>query len=394
MGRSAQHWFIITPEYPPNPGGVSDYTQIVAEELARRGHDIDVWTPPPSAGAFPTTPGVRCHALPDMFGLASVRALDAALGRAPAGTILLVQYVPSGFGARSMNLPFALWLGQRKERRWMMVHEAAFPYRPKAPLRHQVLATVTRAMLRASLAGAERVFTSTPAWEPVLRCHGFARGPIEWLPVPASVPATFDGERARQIRAELGIASGETLVGHFGSYGHLVADPLAAVMRRVAERHADWSWLLLGRNADRFAAELSQRGLRTPIFARADLAPSEVSNHLAALDVAVFPFPDGISARRTSAMAAIAVGTPTVTTRGASTETFWGRANAVVLTANDADDVAFATSQLVADRARRALLSERSRALYEERFAVGRLADVLTRSLVTERAGRIALTNV
>lgn len=382
MGRSAQHWLIVTPEYPPHPGGVSDYTQIVAEELARRGHDIDVWAPRPNAGSFPATPGVRCHALPDTFGRASWRALDAAFRNAPAGTIVLVQYVPSGFGARSMNLPFALWLGSRKARRWMMVHEAAFPYRRGAPLRHQALATVTRAMLRASLRGTERVFTSTPAWEPVIRHHGFAHGPIDWLPVPASVPATFDAERVRQIRAELGITSHAVLVGHFGSYGHLVADPLASVVSRVAKRHPEWSWLLLGRNADRFAAELSRKH-ESAIFARTDLPPAEVSNHLAALDVAVFPFPDGISARRTSAMAAIAVGTPTVTTRGPSTETFWQRADAVVSTPNDADEIASALCSLVADSARRALLSDRSRALYEERFAVGRLADVLTRSILT-----------
>lgn len=382
MGHPAQHWFIVTPEYPPSPGGVSDYTQIVANELARRGDDIDVWAPPPSAGAFPTRTGVRCHALPDTFGRASMRALDGALRRAPAGTILLVQYVPSGFGARSMNLPFAAWLGQRKERRWTMVHEAAFPYRSRAPLRHQLLATVTRAMLRASLRGSERVFTSTPAWEPVIRRHGFASGPIEWLPVPASVPATFEVERVGEIRAELGVTAERVLLGHFGTYGHLVADPLASVMVRVAKRHPEWSWLLLGRNADRFAAKLAQRGLHAAVFARTDLPPDEVSNHLAALDVAVFPFPDGISARRTSAMAALAVGTPLVTTRGASTETFWRRANAVVLTANDADDIAFATSELVANPAQRALLSERSPTLYEERFAVGRLADVLRRSIV------------
>jgi glycosyltransferase involved in cell wall biosynthesis len=381
VSQRSFHWFIITPEYPPDPGGVSDYTRIVAEELARRGHELEVWAPAPGVGAFRSTAAVRCHALPDRFGLASMRALDAALQRAPARTILLVQYVPSGFGARSMNLPFALWLGRRRERRWVMVHEAAFPYGRSAPLRHQVLATVTRAMLRAALSGAERVFTSTPAWEPVIRCHGFARGPVEWLPVPAAVPAVFDTERVREIRREIGVELGQFVLGHFGSYGRLVADPLKAVIHCVAESHPEWAWLLLGRNADRFASELAQVGCPPAVFARPDLSPEEVSNHIAALDMAVFPFPDGISARRTSAMAAFALGTPIVTTRGPSTETFWARSDAVVLSDNDPNEVARLTKELALDADRRALLSERSCALYQERFDVGRLADVLTRSL-------------
>lgn len=381
MGRSAQHWFVITPEYPPSPGGVSDYTQIVAEELARRGHGVDVWAPRPHQGAFPTTEGVRCHALPDTFGLASMRALDSALRGAPAGTIVFVQYVPSGFGARSMNVPFATWLGRRKERRWMMVHEAAFPYRRGAPLRHQLLATVTRGMLRAALFGAERVFTSTPAWEPLIRRHGFRRGPVDWLPVPATVPSALDRERVRRIREELGATPERVIIGHFGSYGTLVAEPLAATITLLSERYPEWVWLLLGRNADRFAAKLEGRVPRpNSVVARADLAPAEVSNHLAAAEVAVFPFPDGISARRTSAMAALAVGTPLVSTRGPSMEAFWDSSGSIAVAENEPEALARATIELALNPTQRALLSERSRALYAERFDVGRLADTLTRS--------------
>ena len=36
---------IITPEYPPQPGGVSDYTAQVAEGLAQEGEEVHVWCP-------------------------------------------------------------------------------------------------------------------------------------------------------------------------------------------------------------------------------------------------------------------------------------------------------------------------------------------------------------
>jgi len=38
-------WAIITGEYPPQAGGVSDYTRIVAEALVAAGDEVHVWTP-------------------------------------------------------------------------------------------------------------------------------------------------------------------------------------------------------------------------------------------------------------------------------------------------------------------------------------------------------------
>jgi len=38
-------WAILTGEYPPQPGGVSDYTRLVAEGLAVGGDEVHVWAP-------------------------------------------------------------------------------------------------------------------------------------------------------------------------------------------------------------------------------------------------------------------------------------------------------------------------------------------------------------
>src|SRR5579862_6625194 len=42
---SLMEWHIITPEYPPQTGGVSDYTRLVAEGLAEKGDVVHVWCP-------------------------------------------------------------------------------------------------------------------------------------------------------------------------------------------------------------------------------------------------------------------------------------------------------------------------------------------------------------
>jgi glycosyltransferase involved in cell wall biosynthesis len=377
MTRSS--WLIVTPEYPPTPGGVSDYTRTLARELARSGDAVGIWAPAPPGGTFEADPGVNCHALPDRFGIKSRRALSRAADELGHDGIVLAQYVPHGFGARGMNLSFAAFLGGVRKRLWLMVHEALYPFEIGQPLKHRALAAVTRAMLAAATRGAERVFVSTPAWEPFLTRYGRQERPVEWLPIPATIPGPPTPEAIAAVRRELGIDSAAILVGHFGTYGRLIAEPLAETLRCLHTRHPAWRFLMLGRNARTFVRNFEELGATGAIMARDDLASSAVADHLGALDVALFPFPDGISTRRTSAMAALAVGSAIVTTRGASTEAVWARTGAVVLAPPLPAELSCSTSELVADPERQADLRRRSLALYEERFDVARVVEQLQR---------------
>src|SRR5205085_12603024 len=45
-GDCLTEWHLITGEYPPQPGGVSDYTRWVASGLASAGDNVHVWCPP------------------------------------------------------------------------------------------------------------------------------------------------------------------------------------------------------------------------------------------------------------------------------------------------------------------------------------------------------------
>ena len=57
--RTLTTWHIITGEYPPNPGGVADYTQLVALGLAAHGDSVHVWAPRGSNGPRRTGRGRR-----------------------------------------------------------------------------------------------------------------------------------------------------------------------------------------------------------------------------------------------------------------------------------------------------------------------------------------------
>ena len=60
---------ILTGEYPPQSGGVSDYTRLVVEGLAAVGDEVAVYARPQAIGPETATPGVQVFRLPDRFGL-------------------------------------------------------------------------------------------------------------------------------------------------------------------------------------------------------------------------------------------------------------------------------------------------------------------------------------
>ena len=63
---------------------------------------------------------------------------------------------------------------------------------------------------------------------------------------------------------------------------------------------------------------------------RARSRPQALADHIGACDLLIQPYPDGISSRRTSAMAGLALGIPVITTTGSLTESLWAETRARV----------------------------------------------------------------
>jgi glycosyltransferase involved in cell wall biosynthesis len=92
--------------------------------------------------------------------------------------------------------------------------------------------------------------------------------------------------------------------------------------------------------------------------------------------VLVQPYPDGVSSRRTSAMAGLALGVPVVTNAGPMTEPVWAEHRAVSIV-DRADGWVPAVLQLLGDAGVRARQAEQARALYADRFDLSRTIDAL-----------------
>src|SRR6202171_1281001 len=119
-------WHLITGEYPPQSGGVSDYARLVAPVLAAEVDAVHVWCPS-AKGEQPDEMGVVVHRELGNIGASDLHRVGRRLDQFPAPRRLLVQWVPHGYGHRSMNLPFCLWLWRRAklkhDRVEIMVHE-------------------------------------------------------------------------------------------------------------------------------------------------------------------------------------------------------------------------------------------------------------------------------
>jgi glycosyltransferase involved in cell wall biosynthesis len=369
-------WHILTSEYPPDVGGVSDYTQQIAEALAGAGDDVHVWCPRSAA----TASGVRVHADLGAIGPADLTRLHRRLNEFPSPRRLLVQWVPHGFGYHSMNVWFCLWLAGRAwmgDRVELMVHEPYLEF--GGPLRHQIMASVHRLMTMVLLAASRHVWMSIPAWEPRLRPYALGRRVrMDWLPVPGCV-APGEVSAVRALRRKFA-ADDQCVIGHFGSYGEAVSMLLDTRVSAILTRDRSAVMLLIGAGSDRFRRSLVDHHPEwaARVHATSYVSSDELGSHVAACDLFVQPYPDGISSRRTSAMACIAHGKPVVTTRGHLTEPLWETSEAVALIdVHDVDGFADAAVRLITDGHARQQLSDKAHRLYNDRFALSRVVATL-----------------
>jgi len=222
------------------------------------------------------------------------------------------------------------------------------------------------------------VWMSIPAWEGRLRPYALGRSvPMDWLHVPGCV-ASADRSAARALRRRYA-ADDECLIGHFGSYGEVVSSLLEERASAILARDRRAVLLLIGAGSDRFRRSLVDRHpeLASRVHATAYVEPDQLGNHIAACDLFVQPYPDGISSRRTSAMACLSHGQAVVTTRGHLTEPLWPHDAVALVDVNDVDGFVAAAQRLIEDEQARRRLGAHALRLYGDTFALSHVVATL-----------------
>jgi glycosyltransferase involved in cell wall biosynthesis len=243
---------------------------------------------------------------------------------------------------------------------------------------HLAAALIHRLMLATVALGAARIWVSIPAWKDAIRPYAFRRAPIRWLPVPSPFIAPPSEPSAARIRIS---GSGHPVVGHFGTYAPLIVALLEPALAQVL-RETSAVVVLLGNGSLRFREQLLSRmpDAADRVSASGILEPAALSAQLQACDVMLQPYSDGISARRTTAVALLAHGVPFVSNEGRLTEPFWRESGAVELAgAPDAGALGARTIALLSDDAACARLARAGKDLHDRLFdvrhVIGRLTD-------------------
>lgn len=369
---------LLTGEYPPEPGGVADYTALLAKALAESGDDVHIWTSSESDATFAETPGVTVHRVAGSWSRSDLNRLGEALDAFPAPRRLLLQYAPNVWKHRGLNLGFCRWLKSRSKRGddiRPMFHELWYEFDPRDKPTRWIFPVVQRLMVLNVMNASTLAYASIPAWQEWLKTPWIGLGkPSVWLPVPSNIPFVDDPERVAEIRRELA-PDGRPILGSFGTFHGLIGTMLAEALTKLQSRPR---LILMGRGSAEFlprASGLPDSSAAGPLSAR------ETSLYLQACDLMIQPYPDGISSRRGSAMACLANGRPVVTTQGYLSEPIWQEQGGVVVTpTGDAAALARETDRLLGDSEARSALAGRGLSLYQSTFDISRAVASLKQS--------------
>lgn len=349
---------LVTGEYPPDQGGVGDYTRELARALAVANHDVHVIT----GQRPPTSPE---DALANLTVHRAVPSwswrLWHTLGRLAASRrleVLDIQYQTASYRMHpAINLLPPWFLGPGKPPVVVTFHDLRVPYLfPKAGgLRWQAVLALARRSDGAIVTNREDEIQLAEYQVPT---------PIVRIPIGSNItPHLPPGYDRHAARARWSVGPGDLLLGYFGFLnerkgGEYLIETLAVLVERGLPAHllliggragtSDPTNVEYARRVDRLIAG---RGVLHRVHRTGFVSPEEVSASLTAADVCVLPYREGVSLRHGSLHACLAHGRPIVTTRPAiSSPDLRDGENVLLVRASDAQAMADAVQKLAWDR--------------------------------------------
>ncbi|MDY6877301.1 MAG: glycosyltransferase family 4 protein [Chloroflexota bacterium] len=324
---------LITGEYPPDQGGVGDFTRELGRALVTLGHEVHVLTGVSRDTEHETRTAkhentkqesrntVTVHRCVHGWGWRcwhDVLHLDDALRL----DVLNVQYQAAAYQMHPAINLLPWWL-RRRGRPPMVVtfHDLKVPYLfPKAgSLRRQVVLALAR--------WADGIIVTNREDELQMAGYRLRAANLARIPIGSNITLRLpDGYDRDAWRARWGLKPGDLLLGYFGFLnerkgGEDLIEVLAALVARGLGAHL----LLIGGRvgssdptnvayAERVDRLIAERGMAARVHHTGFVPPEEVSASMAAVDVCVLPYRDGVSLRHGSLHACLAHGRPIVTT--------------------------------------------------------------------------------
>jgi glycosyltransferase involved in cell wall biosynthesis len=321
---------IITCEYPPDIGGVADYTRQVAVGLEQCGHMVRVWTRTRRIEDQKAADSVPICGVLGSFGPRHLWRTQMLWAGDTKRRQILLQWSPTGFGYRGMNLLFPVWIAFRVflgDTLCVMFHEGFYDWNePK--IRHKIVSLVQRFMAAILINAAKNVFVSTPYLAQRISRLRFVRNVnIRHLPVPSNVVPLCAGPVPDGIKSN---CSGAARVGHFSTFSPYIIPILIPTLEKLMRKDSRLTVSLIGTGSEIYRAGIAPEFQRR-VTATGPCSLTEISAAICPCTFMFQPYPEGLNSRRATAMAALAHGKLLVSTSGRMTEEFWKNAKAVKL---------------------------------------------------------------
>ena len=383
---------IVTGEYPPDQGGIGDFTCELGQALAGQGHEAHVIT---NLARLPESRAcsldLKVHRVISGWGWSCWRQI-IRLQNTYHFDVLDVQYQAAAYRMHPAVNALPWRLAQRGGPPVAVTfHDLRVPYLfPKAgPLRWQ-------AVLRLARWSSGVIVTNRE--DEVRLDAANLRTPVARIPIGSNIaPRLPPGYRRRAWRLRWGIGPEDVLLGYFGFLnerkgGEDLIETLSALMVRDISAHLLFVGGRVGtsdptnaRYAERVDGLIARRGLAGRVHRTGFVSGEEVSAALMAADVCVMPYRDGVSLRHGSLHACLAHGQAIVTTRPAEQPPeFVDGENLLLAPPRDAEALADGVMRVVTDNELRARLRAGAAALAQtftwDRIAA-RTADFLAGSV-------------
>ncbi len=342
---------MIVPRYPPDRCGVGDYTYLLAWHLARRGVSVDILTSrglsdavtlPPTdgdvivaGGAVVGAAGVRVRVLPliDDWGWRSLARIYAVV-RTGRYDVVHIQYQNEMYGrsASIAVLPLVLRAVRPDLPTVVTVHDYGTPW-PRHTRVRLLAGPYGKAWFAAMLLNARRVILTNEQDEfrflhqrlrypiPASRYATIPVGSNLPIPAPTMVRATAEASLLAP-QGSLLASAGTMTVGYFGFVNpakgvDTLLEGFAIARRRrphlqlvmICQLHGTNKYLSI------LANRIEQPDLADSVVITGELGDRQAADVLARCDIVALPFRDGVSLRRTTLMAALALGCPVISTR-------------------------------------------------------------------------------
>ncbi len=349
----------ITPEYPPDRGGVSDHSHSMVTALRAQGHEVAVWSKPHQKNFQ--------------------RVGEEIIAFNPE--VIVLAYVPLGFAPRTGGISPALvlwWARMRRRLRaftLLLAHEVSLPV-----VAHWHRRELTRTLLGSAqlvqfelLAHASNrvVFSNEATRDTLSKLSPLLRRRFDTTRISSSI------SRAKSLdpRAELAAAGYSVpakIVLFFGT-GHesVLFDYVESALRALLLIEPELCLIIIGMDATKLRARRPALAEFGPHVQALGFVPAHaVSLWLQLAELVLVPLAEGVNARKTTVMAALQHGAAVVATRGVHTREDIAWASMCALSPLDRQQFAATAVRTYQDAAERARLAEAGRAEYEANASV------------------------